>query len=45
MFGPPKTEEREPRSPIPWIVAGVVALVVIALLIALGNHRAPVKII
>lgn len=43
MFGSPKTEEREPRSPIPWIVAGAVALVVIALLIALGHHRAPVN--
>lgn len=43
MFGAPKAEERETRSPIPWIVAGVVVVVVLGLLIALGHHRAPVN--
>jgi hypothetical protein len=43
MFGSPNREPREPRSPIPWIVAGVVVVVVVGLLVALGRHRAPVN--
>jgi hypothetical protein len=41
MFSPQGPAEREPRSAVPWIVAGVIALVVVALVVVLGRHRAP----
>jgi hypothetical protein len=41
LFRPDESTKREPRSPLPWIVAGGVVLVVILLLVTLGRHREP----
>lgn len=41
LFRPGGPAEREPRSPLPWIVAGAVVLIVILLLVTLGRHREP----
>ena len=41
MFRPDGPQPREPRSPLPWIVAGGVVLIVLVLLITLGRHREP----
>ncbi|MGC2636414.1 MAG: DUF2393 family protein [Acidobacteriaceae bacterium] len=38
MFSPPGAGEREPRSPLPWIVAAVAVLGVIAGLIVMGRQ-------
>ena len=41
MFSPPGPAEREPRSPLPWVVAGILVLLVLAVLVVLGHHAAP----
>lgn len=41
MFQPKSPGEREPRSTLPWIIAGGVVLVVVGVLIAVGHRGAP----
>lgn len=41
MFPPDQPVPREPRSPLPWIIAGVVVLAILAVLIALSHHGPP----
>lgn len=41
MFRPDTGSEREPRSMVPWIVALVVALVVVGVLVVLSRHQQP----
>lgn len=43
MFEPQDPLKREPRSPVPWIVAGVAALIALALVLILSRHGAPVN--
>lgn len=40
LFPPDRPPEREPRSPVPWIVALVVVVLAVVALVAL-NHRQP----
>ena len=41
LFRPDGPRTREPQSPLPWIIAGGVVLLVIVLLVTLGRHREP----
>jgi hypothetical protein len=41
LFRSDGPEGREPRSPLPWIVAGAVVLAAVVLLLTLGRHREP----
>lgn len=41
MFPPDRPVAREPRSLVPWIVSGVVILVILAAIIVLSRHPAP----
>ncbi len=41
MFPPDQPVPREPRSPLPWIIAGVLVLAILAVLIALSRHAEP----
>ena len=38
---PARSREVEPRSFLPWIIAGVVVLVVLGMLLVAGRHKAP----
>jgi hypothetical protein len=40
LFRPDRTS-REPRSPLPWIIALVVVLIVIGALLVISRHQAP----
>lgn len=41
MFEPRKAEEHEPRSVVPWVIAGCIVLIVIGALIAFSHHAEP----
>lgn len=41
LFPPEHPPAREPRSPLPWIIALVVVLVAIGALVALSHHQPP----
>ncbi len=41
LFRPDRPAEREPRSPLPWIIALVVVLIVVGVLFVLGRHHEP----
>jgi hypothetical protein len=41
MFPPERTPAREPRSPLPWIVSGVVILAIVAAIIIFTRQPAP----
>jgi len=41
MFSPHGPEEREPRSTLPWVIAGGVVLIVLGLIVAFGHRNAP----
>lgn len=41
LFPPDRSPQREPRSPLPWIVAGVVVIAVVVALVVLSHHAPP----
>ncbi len=41
LFPPERPTEREPRSPLPWIIALVVVVVAIVALVVVNHHQAP----
>lgn len=41
LFSPAGEAERESRSPIPWVIAGVLVLGALGLLVVLGHHPEP----
>jgi hypothetical protein len=41
MFEPPRPAEGEARSPLPWVIAGGVVMLVLGIVIALSHHGAP----
>ena len=40
MFAP-RPEEQEPRSTLPWVIAGGVVLIVLGLIVAFGHRNTP----
>jgi hypothetical protein len=43
LFRPASPADREPRSPLPWIIALVVILIVIGVLFFVSRHQPPVN--
>jgi hypothetical protein len=41
MFQPPSAQTREARSTLPWVIAGVVVLLVLGIIVALGHRGQP----
>lgn len=41
LFQPPQPASREPRSSLPWVIAGGVVIVVIGIVVLLGHRSAP----
>ena len=41
MFQPPSAAAREARSTLPWVIAGVVVLLVVGIIVALGHRSQP----
>ena len=41
MFPSDRSPQREPRSPVPWIVAGVVVIAIVVILIVFSHHAPP----
>ena len=41
LFQPPQPAQRDPRSTLPWIIAGGVVIVVLSIVIAFGHRAQP----
>lgn len=41
LFGQQGPQEREPRSPLPWVIAGALVVIVVGVLIAFSHRTAP----
>ena len=41
LFPPDRPAQREPRSPLPWVIALVAVLIVVGILIAISRHGQP----
>ena len=41
MFSQQSPQEREPRSPLPWVIAGIAVLLILGTIVLLGHRAAP----